>query len=255
MGRPVLLQPQPSRALRGRTKVIEKERMGQFDGFGANALGFLAELAENNRRDWFDANKSRYEAEIVDVGFDFINAMVAELASISPHFEAIPRKTGGSMQRIYRDTRFSKDKTPYKTHLGFHFLHNVGKGICAPSFYVHVDTEGGFAGIGIWRPDTASCQAIRTAIVSSRRAWHRAAHGGAFRRHFMRDGASLKRPPKGIDAADPDINDLKRKDFLGRMALSPEDLRAADFAGRLGSAFATSKPFVKFLCKAVDAPL
>ena len=89
---------------------------------------FLRDLRDNNDREWFAANKGRYLAEVRDPMLDFIGAFAAPLAEISPHFVADPRPNGGSLFRIYRDTRFSRDKTPYKTNAGAHFRHAAGKG-------------------------------------------------------------------------------------------------------------------------------
>ena len=95
---------------------------------------FLRDLRENNDREWFQANKGRYLAEVRDPMLDFIGAFAAPLAEISPHFVADPRPNGGSLFRIYRDTRFSRDKTPYKTNAGAHFRHAAGKDAHAPGF-------------------------------------------------------------------------------------------------------------------------
>ena len=87
---------------------------------------FLADLAENNRREWFQANKDRYETHVKDALLDFVSDFGERLTGISPHMVADPRPSGGSMFRIYRDVRFSKDKSPYKTNAGVHFRHEVG---------------------------------------------------------------------------------------------------------------------------------
>src|SRR6266540_1358165 len=88
--------------------------------FGPELFSFLADLRENNDRDWFAANKHRYEEELLEPAIAFIDAFAPRLEKISPHFRADARPSGGSLFRIYRDTRFSKDKTPYKTNLGIH---------------------------------------------------------------------------------------------------------------------------------------
>ena len=97
-------------------------------------FAFLRELRENNDRAWFQANRGRYIAEVRGPMLDFIAAFAEPLAEISPHFRADPRANGGSLFRIYRDTRFSRDKTPYKTNVGAHFRHAAGKDAHAPGF-------------------------------------------------------------------------------------------------------------------------
>ena len=125
---------------------------------------FLRDLRENNDREWFQANKGRYLAEVRDPMLDFIGAFAAPLAEISPHFVADPRPNGGSLFRIYRDTRFSRDKTPYKTNAGAHFRHAAGKDAHAPGFYLHLEPGMCFAGCGVWRPDGPTVTKIREAI-------------------------------------------------------------------------------------------
>jgi hypothetical protein len=106
--------------------------------FGPELLSFLTDLRANNNREWFAANKDRYEEDLVEPALAFINAFAPRLEKISPHFRADARPSGGSLFRIYRDTRFSKDKTPYKTNLGIHFRHERSKNAYAPGFYLHI---------------------------------------------------------------------------------------------------------------------
>ena len=94
--------------------------------FGPGLLRFLRELEANNSREWFQPNKERYEAEVREPGLVFIRVMERHLRRISPHIVASDRKVGGSMMRIHRDVRFSRDKRPYKTNLGIQFRHEAG---------------------------------------------------------------------------------------------------------------------------------
>ena len=130
---------------------------------------FLRELKANNERPWFEENKARYRAEVQGPMLDFIQAFAEPLAEISPHFRADPRANGGSLFRIYRDTRFSKDKTPYKTNVGAHFRHEAGKDAHAPGFYLHLEPGMCFAGCGVWHPDSPTLGRIRDAILWSGR--------------------------------------------------------------------------------------
>ena len=136
----------------------------QHTGFTPATIRFLTELRNNNNRDWFNANKHRYENDVVAPSLNFITVMDARLKKISPHFRAIPKKTGGSLMRVYRDTRFAKDKTPYKTNIGIQFRHELGKDVHAPGFYVHVEPNQVFLGVGIWRPDPKALGKIRGEI-------------------------------------------------------------------------------------------
>ncbi|MGI9257968.1 MAG: DUF2461 domain-containing protein, partial [Gammaproteobacteria bacterium] len=125
-----------------------------FAGFPAQTAKFLTELANNNARDWFNVNKQRYEDHVLEPALTFINAMEPRIEKISPHFLAVAKRTGGSLMRVYRDTRFSKDKTPYKTNIGIQFRHELGKDVHAPGFYLHIQPKNCFLGAGIWRPDS-----------------------------------------------------------------------------------------------------
>ena len=136
--------------------------MSAFPGFPQGALPFLEELSANNNRDWFAENKDRYEELVRNPALDFIGAMGPYLERLSKRFEAIPKRSGGSMMRPYRDTRFAKDKTPYKTNVGIQFRHALGRDIHAPGFYVHIEPHDVFVGVGSWRPDSAALVKIRT---------------------------------------------------------------------------------------------
>ncbi|MGZ6096116.1 MAG: TIGR02453 family protein, partial [Polyangiales bacterium] len=108
--------------------------MGYFD---KGLFDFLVELKANNDRDWFNANKTRYERDVKEPFLDFISDASPALRKISRSIVADPRPVGGSLFRIYRDTRFAKDKTPYKTHAGAHFQAG-GKGVHGPGYYLHL---------------------------------------------------------------------------------------------------------------------
>ena len=137
-------------------------------------LGFIEELSRNNKREWFQANKERYVAEVRDPLLGFIEAFAPKLRGISPHYVADARPNGGSLFRIYRDTRFSKDKTPYKTWGAVQFRHERGKDVHAPGFYLHVQPGNVFMGAGLWHPDAPTLANIREAIVEGPANWNRA---------------------------------------------------------------------------------
>jgi len=103
--------------------------------FNKATFTFLDELAANNDRAWFEANKPRYEELVREPALDFIAAMAPELEKFAPHFRAEPRKMGGSLMRVFRDTRFARDKSPYKTNIGIQLRHELGKNFISPPFY------------------------------------------------------------------------------------------------------------------------
>jgi len=225
-----------------------------FEGFDERFREFFAGLAANNNRAWFQDHKPLYEEAVVTPMQAFITAMQPRLAKISSHFTADPRRSGGSMFRIYRDTRFSKDKTPYKTHAAAQFRHALGKDVHTPGFYVHLSPSEVFIATGIWRPDSASLAKIRQAIVDKPKAWREARDDAAFAKAFKLGGESLKRPPRGFDADHPLIEDLKRKDFIGSAELPPELMAQPAFLDVVADSFKASAPFVRFICRALAVP-
>ena len=138
--------------------------------FTRKTFGFLRDLSENNDREWFQANKGRYEEDVKRPALEFIRDFSESLKTLSPHFKADPRANGGSLFRIYRDTRFSKDKSPYKTFTGIQFRHDRGKDAHTPGFYLHLEPRQCFVGLGIWHPDGKrvntiqrhTCQELKT---------------------------------------------------------------------------------------------
>jgi uncharacterized protein (TIGR02453 family) len=227
---------------------------GSFKGFSPSLIGFLSELAENNNREWFMANKPRYESEVLAPALDFIAAMEEPLAKIAPHFVAIPRRMGGSLMRVYRDTRFSRNKTPYKTNVGIQFRHELGKDAHAPGFYFHIDPDSIFVGAGSWRPASDALFNIRTLIAEQPKKWLEARNARSFRKHYRLGGDSLKRPPRGFDGEHPQIDDIRRKDFIAIKELDRSFLAGDDVIMQVSEFFAAARPYMRFLCKAIGAP-
>jgi len=217
--------------------------------FGRELFGFLAELKDNNDRDWFAANKERYEADVLEPALAFIEDFEPHLRQMSPHFRADARRVGGSLFRIYRDTRFSKDKTPYKTSAGIHFRHEQAKDVYAPGFYLHLAPGEVFAGGGIWHPDMQTVTKIREAIVADPDGW-RAATADV----DLGDGNALKRVPQGFDKDHPLADDIKRKDFAAFVRLTEADATGPDFLHHYARVCETFSPVMRFLCRAVGVP-
>src|SRR3954454_8664965 len=160
--------------------------------FSPALFAFLRELQQNNDRDWFKANRARYEDAVQEPAIAFIAAFRERLEAISPHFVADARPVGGSLFRIHRDTRFAKDKTPYKTHTGIQFRHAVGKDVHAPGYYLHLAPGQVFAAAGMWHPDGAALGRIRDAMVDDEPGWREASQlPGELRLR----GDALKRAP------------------------------------------------------------
>lgn len=215
--------------------------------FTRETFRFLKELKAHNDRSWFADNKGRYEDHVKVPAFRFIEDFAPHLKKISTHFSAGPR----SLFRIYRDTRFSKDKSPFKTHTGIQFRHDVGKDVHAPGFYFHIEPGACFAGLGLWHPDSATVRAIRALIVERPAAWKKASRDKKFTAVFEMSGDRLTRPPRGFDAEHPLVEDLKWKDYIGGCSLTDAQVAGADLPKELAKRFAAGTPFMKFLCQAV----
>ena len=226
----------------------------RFRGFPPQTLEFLHELALNNNRHWFGENKKRYESQVLDPALAFIAAMQAPLAKISPHLTAMPKRVGGSLMRVYRDTRFSRNKQPYKTNVGIQFRHAQGKDVHAPGYYVHIDPDEVFLGAGMWHPEADALRAIRKRIVEKPGEWRKVSNGTAFRRHFRLGGESLQRAPRGIDTGHPLIDDLRRKDFIAVKNLDHATAISDGFQEEVTAAFRAAAPFMRFLCRAIEVP-
>jgi uncharacterized protein (TIGR02453 family) len=215
---------------------------------------FFRELKANNNRDWFQANKERYEGQVREPLLRFITDFGVRLAEISPHYLADARKSGGSLFRINRDIRFSKDKSPYKTAAGIQFRHESGQDVHAPGFYLHLEPDSIFGGIGIWQPDTQTLNKIRDAIVEEPNRWRQIVSAETFAARFELSGDSLKRAPKGYDPDHPLIEDLRRKDFIAATSFTEAEACAPDFIDRFAESCRTGAPFVQFLTKAIGLP-
>jgi uncharacterized protein (TIGR02453 family) len=220
--------------------------VSDFAGFTPELFQFLHDLAGNNSRDWFKANQPQYEAVVREPARAFVRAVGEALPSISAHFVADDRKVGGSIMRPQRDTRFSKDKTPYKTNLGIHFKHARGKDVHAPGFYLHIHPEEIFLGVGLWRPDKDALAAIRRRIDTEGEAWT-AARDAVLAAGFQQAGESLKRPPKGYDKEHPRLVDLKRKDHIISEDLDVEDVLGPEALDFVVERFAAASPYQRFL--------
>ena len=215
---------------------------------------FLRDLVRNNQREWFKANQDRYVESVKEPALRFITDFGPYLHKISPHFNADPRPVGGSLFRIYRDTRFSKDKSPYKTHAGLHFRHEAGKDAYTPGFYLHLEPGNVFVGVGIWHPDNPTLKRIRDAIVADPAHWKRASGGKRFLAQYEVRGDRLKRPPRGYEQGHPLIEDLKWKDYTALSPLTQRDVTSPDFMPQFAAACRAGAPYVKFLCEAIGVP-
>jgi uncharacterized protein (TIGR02453 family) len=214
--------------------------------FSPRLFQFLEQLRRNNRRAWFLKHKPEFEEFARQPGLRFISDLQLRLREISTWLVADPKPTGGSLFRIYRDVRFSKDKSPYKTHVGMNFWHaSASEAVHGVGLYLHLEPKGSFLAGGIWQPDPRSLARIRDAI-----AWH-PEEWRAAKRGLKLGGETLKRPPRGYPADHPLIEDLKRKDFVASIELSQLQVCSRRFLESFLRSARRMSPLLKFLSEAV----
>jgi len=222
--------------------------------FSPELFNFLSELSVHNNRDWIQKNKQRYEAQVRDPLLRFIADLGPGLRRINPHIVADPSPVRGSMMRIYRDIRFSKDKSPYKTHVAAHFWHENGKQEDTPAFYLRLEPGGSLIGAGIWHPEPRALKKIRDAIVADPKRWRRVSSAEQLGTRCEMAGESLQRPPRGYDPNHPLIEDIKRKDFTVGRSLADREVIGQDFLEVTLGIFRETGPFVGFLSEAIGLP-
>jgi len=218
--------------------------------FNPTLFKFLRDLKAHNSTEWFQANKERFEDEVRAPLLGFILAFAEPLAGISRQFEANPARSGGSMFRLNRDTRFALDKSPYKTNVGAQFRHQAcTKDVHAPGFYFHLEPGSCFVSTGLWHPDPAALHKIREYLIAHPKPWKALRAKG-----IEVNGEALKRVPAGFAADHPLAEDLKLKDFYTHVPLTDREVLAPDFLARFTEACRQGAPLVGFLTKALELP-
>lgn len=207
--------------------------------FSKKSFQFLLDLRFNNDRLWFQENKAHYEESVKRPIEAFSQAFLPRLVKIAPDYDQ------ARVFRIQRDTRFSKDKAPYKTHASVQFLRmGADRDVHQPGFYVHIEPGESFAGAGIWAPEPAVLERIRAAIIAKPNAW-------APLSKLPLWGDSYIRPPRDVDPNHRFIDDLKRKNFLTWVDFKDKDVLGAAFIDRVEKACRQMAPLVAFLDKAL----
>jgi uncharacterized protein (TIGR02453 family) len=212
--------------------------------FDDGTLAFLSDLKHHNDRAWFAKNKERYEEKLKEPFLDFISDAGPELRKISRNLVADPSPSGGSMFRIHRDIRFSKDKSPYKTYAGAHFQLG-GKASHGPGYYLHVQPGDCFVAGGMWMPEPGDLQRIRQRIADRPAEWTKA------RGKLDHGDDALKRPPRGFDPDHPMIEDIKRKSFTSSVRFTDKQMTGPDFMKTFVRACGDIAPLMRFLASAV----
>jgi uncharacterized protein (TIGR02453 family) len=226
-----------------------------FKGFPKDFFAFFRELSANNERAWFEANKQRFRDSVQAPMSGFIAAMAPHLSKISKEFVADPRPNGGSMFRIHRDVRFSKDKRPYKEHAACQFRHRLGRDVHAPGFYVHIAPGEIYCGGGLWMPESSALAKIRERIATRPSDWKKIVGDPRFIKSFGGiEGEQLKRPPRGFDPGHPFIDDIRRKSFVAGTDSTLRTAQSPALVGEVSGCFKSLKKLMDFLCAASGVP-
>lgn len=229
---------------------------------------FLRSLARNNNREWFAAHKADYEADLRQPFLRLIADLAEPLQAISPQIVANPKPMGGSLFRIYRDTRFAKDKRPYKEHSGASFYHAATRAMArggdgdqgtlgrldAPGFYLHLAPgRESFCGGGLWHPQPATLKRVRDYLLNNPSSWKQATQSAAFKKTYgALGGECLSRPPRGYAPEHPLVEDLKRKDYVCAAPLDEDQLCRPDLPKQLIQRYRVAAPLIDWLCGALD---
>jgi uncharacterized protein (TIGR02453 family) len=216
-----------------------------FKGIPKEGLAFLADLELNNNREWFDAHKPVYQEKLRAPLEQFCAAVGAQLAPFAPEYMTEPKR---AIFRIYRDTRFSNNKTPYKTAQGaLFFRSDLGKNEAA-GFYFEVSPKHlGIAG-GLYMPNPDYLRAVRTHIIENHTQWEKLVTGRALEKAVGRiQGEKLSRPPKGYPAAHPALDWIKHKQWYFWVELDPALATSATGVKEVTSRFRIMAPVVEFL--------
>jgi uncharacterized protein (TIGR02453 family) len=214
-----------------------------------STLKFMSQLARNNNKPWFDGHKADYL--LVKEDFEaLVTGVLAGLSEIEPTFR--DTKAKDCIMRIYRDIRFSKDKTPYKVNLGAGFGMGGGKNVYG-GYYLHIEPGGkSFAGGGMWQPEGPALKAIRQEIDYNFDEFLSIIENKAFKKIFKKiDGDRLVKVPQGYAEDNPAIEYLKLKSFTVGGNIADEDLTKKTLVKKVTDIYSAMKPFVDFLNRAV----
>jgi uncharacterized protein (TIGR02453 family) len=221
---------------------MTRSKLPQFPAAG---LTFLRNLKRNNRRDWFLKNKQTYEDNVRQPMIELVNALAPEFATFAPEIVASPKV---SLYRIYRDTRFSKDKSPYKTHVAAGFSHRGLEKNQGAGFYLHITPSEFLIGGGLYNPQTEDLSAVRHHIALHHKRLVAILNARPFRRLF--DGLSgeqLLRVPRGFPVDHAAADFLRRKQFLASRLLPSAIVTTPQFGSIVLETFRTLHPLIQFL--------
>jgi uncharacterized protein (TIGR02453 family) len=222
----------------------------RFAGFPPATLKFLSELAANNNRDWFEANRARYEEDVKAPMHSLIAVLNGEFLRIAPDYATEPKR---AMFRIHRDVRFSKNKDPYKTNVAAAFWRqDLPKSVSA-AFYVHLDQQELFVGGGCYMPPPEQLRLLRAHVAAHHERFagivedkkRKKLLGGLY-------GEPAARVPKGFAPDHPAAGYLRHKMYIYAVTLAPGEASSPKLAAQVTKVFASMVPFIEFLNEAME---
>ena len=232
------------------TPIMDFDLYPPFEGFPKRCVSFLKRLKRNNNRAWFESHKEEYELHAKTPMMSFITALQPHFARFAPEFDLNPKR---SIFRIYRDIRFSSDKTPYKTHIAAHFvLRGMPKGFVGSGYYIHLEPGEFFVGGGIYIPDSDQLKKIRSAIATRGEEFLSIVEQKRFQKRFAPfKWSKLQRIPKGYDESHPMADWLKFKQFFVGVSLPESKCYSERLVNEVAGICEEAAPLVRFLNKSL----
>jgi uncharacterized protein (TIGR02453 family) len=220
-------------------------RAKTFNGFPRESLSFLRSLRRNNNREWFQDHKTIYESALKQPMCDLVEAIGAAFETFAPEMIA---STKASVYRIYRDTRFSKNKAPYKTHMAAIFPRKGLDKHRGAALYLHISPQELLIGGGVYMPLPEDLRAIRSHIAENSTSFLKIIHAAKFRKLFgTLGGEQLSRVPRGFSAEHPAADYLRHKQYLAARIMKPDVATTSDFYRVVIETFRGMLPLVRFL--------
>lgn len=216
--------------------------------FGAGALTFLRALKRNNRREWFNAHREQYETDVRQPMAAIVERLADDFREFAPELVASPKM---SMYRIYRDTRFSENKLPYKTHVAAVFPTRGLEKHEGAGLYFHISPTEVWIGGGMYSPQPAQLYAVREHIATNSRKLRAIVESPAFRRRIELEGEKLTRVPRGFPNNHEAAEYLKFKHFVAGAQFPADTAASPKFYATLMTIFREVLPLSRFL----NAPL
>lgn len=215
----------------------------------STTIKFLKDLRQHNQKEWFDANRKRYDQARQNFAA-FVQVVLDDLRKTDPTLAGLEVKQ--TLFRINRDVRFSKNKNPYKTNFACS-LTAGGKKIARAGYYFHLEPGANFAGGGWYMPDSPAINAIRQEIDYNLPEFEKILQAKAFKKWFAGlDDFALKTRPKGFDADNPALHHLKQKSFIASAAFTDKEVMAANFSKQLADCLKALQPLIYFLNRSMD---